>query len=353
MKEEREQCIESKMCKENTIEQNLEHFENMVSGKVSNFCIRARLNMQDKVGCLRDPVFYRCKDVPHHRTGTQYKAYPTYDLTVPIIDSIEGVTHALRTIEYRDRNPLYEWVQKVLNLRPVKMYDFSKLCMASTVLSKRKLNWFVNEKHVDGWDDPRFPTVQGIMRKGMTVEALKDFMLEQGPTQNNNLMEWDKIWANNKKIIDPIAPRYTCVGKNTTCKMIIENGPSPVEARSQPLHPKNEAVGSKATVYGREIYIERDDAADIAEGEKITLMKWGNATVSKKVVDGDNITLTATIDEADKDYKKTKKITWLCADPSTTVDISLLEYAHLIDKQKIEENDDIEKLVNKNSKIES
>lgn len=274
-------------------------------------------------------------------------------MTVPIIDSIEGVTHALRTIEYRDRNPLYEWVQKVLNLRPVKMYDFSKLCMASTVLSKRKLNWFVNEKHVEGWDDPRFPTVQGIMRKGMTVEALKDFMLEQGPTQNNNLMEWDKIWANNKKVIDPIAPRYTCVGKSSACKMIIENGPSPVEARSQPLHPKNEAVGSKATVYGREIYIERDDAADIAEGEKITLMKWGNATVSKKVVDGDNITLTATVDEADKDYKKTKKITWLCADPATTVDISLLEYAHLIDKQKIEENDDIEKLVNKNSRIES
>ena len=97
---------------------------------------------------------------------------------MPIVDSIEGVSHALRTIEYRDRNALYEWVQKVLNLRPVKIYDFSKLCMVSTVLSKRKLKWFVEEKHVDGWNDPRFPTVQGIMRKGMTVEALKSFMLE-------------------------------------------------------------------------------------------------------------------------------------------------------------------------------
>lgn len=158
MKEEREKMIESKHRK-NTVEQNLQHFENMLSGKTPDFCIRAKLNMADKVGCLRDPVFYRCKDTPHHRTGTTYKAYPTYDLTVPIVDSLEGVTHALRTIEYRDRNALYAWVQKVLNLRPVKIYDFSKLCMASTVLSKRKLNWFVNEKIVDGWNDCRFPTV--------------------------------------------------------------------------------------------------------------------------------------------------------------------------------------------------
>lgn len=191
------------------------------------------------------------------------------------------------------------------------------------------------------------------MRKGMTIEALKDFMLEQGPSQNNNLMEWDKIWANNKKVIDPIAPRYCCVGKDSACKMFIKNGPSPVEARSTPLHPKNEAVGTKATIYGTELWIERDDALEIAQGEKITLMKWGNATVTKKVVDGQNIQLWATVDEADKDYKGTKKITWLCADPTTTVDIKLIEYAHLIDKPKIEEADDIEKLVNKDSKHES
>lgn len=98
------------------------------------------------------------------------------------------------------------------------------------------------------------------MRKGMTVEALKEFMLEQGPSRNTSLMEWDKIWANNKQIIDPIAPRYTCIGKDTACKLIIENVSVATEARSQPLHPKNPAVGSKAVIYGRECYIERDDA---------------------------------------------------------------------------------------------
>ena len=177
MKEQRDAGIESKH-RENTVAQNMQHFEDMLAGKTSEYCIRAKLNMQNEVKCLRDPVFFRCKDTPHHRTGTKYKAYPTYDLTCPIVDSLEGVTHALRTIEYRDRNPLYAWVQKVLNLRKVAIYDFSKLSYKNTVMSKRKLKWFVDEGHVEGWNDPRFPTVQGIMRRGLTVDCLKEFMLE-------------------------------------------------------------------------------------------------------------------------------------------------------------------------------
>lgn len=158
MKEERDVGTESK-CRAFTVEENLKNFEDMLAGRTTTFCIRAKLNMQNPVKCLRDPVFYRCKQEPHHRTGSTYKAYPTYDLTVPIVDSLEGVTHALRTVEYRDRNALYEWVQKVLNLRTSKIYDFSKLNLVSTVLSKRKLKWFVENGHVDGWNDPRFPTV--------------------------------------------------------------------------------------------------------------------------------------------------------------------------------------------------
>lgn len=205
--------------------------------------------------------------------------------------------------------------------------------MASTILSKRKLNWFVNEKLVEGWDDPRFPTVQGIMRKGMTVQALKEFMLEQGPSQNNNLMEWDKIWANNKKVIDPVCPRYTCVNKDTACVLNVVNGPSPVQIRQQPLHPKNEAVGKKAVSYGQKLWIEYDDAKDIVEKEKITLMKWGNCIIEKIVDHGNNkLELTGRIDEADQVFKGTKKLTWLCADPATTCELNLVEYEHLIAK---------------------
>ena len=302
--------------------------------------------------CLRDPVFYRCKDTPHHRTGDRFKAYPTYDFTCPIVDSHEGVTHALRTIEYRDRNALYEWVQKTLNLRPVVIYDFAKLNLLSTCLSKRKLKWFVENGHVDGWDDPRFPTIQGIMRRGMTSEALKTFMLEQGPSRNTVNMEWDKIWACNKQIIDPIVPRYTCIGKKSGIKLTIENGPSPPEARTQPLHPKDPSVGNKAVMYGSDLLVERDDVKDLAIGQKVTLMKWGNATITRRETLDDSFELFATIDEADKDFKKTVKLTWICNDPATTTEVNMVEFDHLINKAKIEENDDIEQLFNRNSRFE-
>lgn len=109
MKLERDEGIESKH-RLNTPEQNLKLFDEMLTGKTTTYCIRAKLNMQDKVKCLRDPVFFRCKAQAHHKTGTKYKAYPTYDMACPVVDSVEGVTHALRTIEYRDRNALYSWV---------------------------------------------------------------------------------------------------------------------------------------------------------------------------------------------------------------------------------------------------
>ena len=341
MKEKRD-AGEETAARSNTIEQNLQFFEGMLAGNNKDYCIRAKLNMQDKVKCLRDPVFYRTKDIPHHRTGETFKAYPTYDFTCPIVDSFEGVTHALRTIEYRDRNALYDWVQKTLGLRPVVIYDFSKLNLLSTCLSKRKLRWFVENNHVDGWNDPRFPTIQGIMRRGMTPEALKNFMLEQGPSKNTVNMEWDKIWAVNKQLLDPVVPRYTAIGKASAIKLTIENGPFPPEGRTQPLHPKNTSVGNKAVMYGQNLIIEREDAKDLKVGQKFTLMKWGNATLTRREESGDSFELFATIDEADKDFKGTVKMTWICNDPATTVEVNMKEFDHLITKAKVEEEDDIE-----------
>jgi len=165
-------------------------------------------------------------------------------------------------------------------------------------------------------------------------------------------MEWDKIWAINKDIIDPITPRYTAIVKSTAVKLFIENGPDTIEAKSHPMHPKNESLGSKAVIYGKELWIEKDDADAIEEGEKITLMKWGNVTITKKEVEGETVKLYGKIDPADKDFKKTKKITWVCADDDTTVEVVLVEFDHLINKKKVEENDDVKQLVNNNSRIE-
>ena len=308
--------------------------------------------MQDKFKCLRDQVFYRCKNETHHRHGNTYKAYPTYHFACPIVDSLENITHAMRTVEYHDYNNGYHWVLEKLGLRDVEIYDYSRLNLVSTVLSKRNLKWFVDENIAEGWEDPRFPTVQGIMRRGMTPEALKRFMLEQGPSKNTNLMEWDKIWAYNKEAIDNTSARYTAIVKDTSAKIIIDNCPEGITAETHPLHGKNPELGSKAVLYGKEVLVEAGDAEDVQEGEKITLMKWGNCTISKKEKDAEGkITMHGTINKEDKDFKGTKKLTWIANDPNTTFEVTLVELDHLITKKKVEDNESVKDIVNYNSRI--
>lgn len=135
------------------------------------------------------------------------RVYPTYDFACPIVDAIEGVTHTLRTTEYHDRDAQFYWFIEALGLNRPYIWAYSRLNMTHTVLSKRKLTWFVSEGLVDGWDDPRFPTVRGILRRGMTVAGLKEFIIAQGSSKSVVFMEWDKIWAFNKKVIDPVAVR--------------------------------------------------------------------------------------------------------------------------------------------------
>ncbi|CAE6531122.1 unnamed protein product, partial [Rhizoctonia solani] len=161
MREERTNGIASKH-RDDPVEENLKRFEEMKSGSTegARWCIRAKISVDDPNKALRDPVIYRCNTTPHHITGDKWKIYPTYDFACPIVDSIEGVTHALRTNEYRDRNPQYAWMIEALGLRKVIVWDFSRINFIYTLLSKRKLHWFVDEKLVSGWDDPRFPTVR-------------------------------------------------------------------------------------------------------------------------------------------------------------------------------------------------
>ena len=290
-------------------------------------------------------------DIPHHQTGTKYKAYPTYDFACPIVDSIEGVTHALRTSEYNDRNNGYAWLQKVLELRPVIIQDYSKLNFVSTCLSKRKLKWIIEQGFVDGWEDPRFPTVQGIMRHGMTPMALTKFMLENGASRKTVNMEWDKIWAVNKDIIDPVVPRYFAISLANRAEITLTNGPAENKFETQPLHPKNPAVGNKTVEYGSLVFIENDDAKDIAVGEKITLMNWGNAVITAKDEANGKISMKAELKLDDTDYKKTKKLTWL-AKSESNLEVTIQELDHIITKEKVEEDDKIEDIINRNSSIE-
>ncbi|KAL4244909.1 class-I aminoacyl-tRNA synthetase family protein [Abortiporus biennis] len=350
MREERFHGIASKH-REDSVEDNLKHFAEMTTGSEEGvrWCLRAKLSVDNPNKAMRDPVIYRCNLLPHHRTGTKWKVYPTYDFACPVVDSIEGVTHALRTNEYRDRNPQYHWMIEALGIRPVHIWDFSRLNFIYTLLSKRKLHWFVDTGLVRGWDDPRFPTVRGVRRRGLTVEALRQFMLLQGPSQAVVSLEWDSLWTMNKKIIDPIAPRFWAISKEGAVPVTIIGGPAEPEVKTLPKHKKNPDVGEKKTVFSSNILIEQEDALSFDDQEEITLMDWGNAFVRSKKVDADGKITSIEMElHLEGDFRKTKKkITWLSAPTSThpLIDSTLLDYDYLITKKKLEENDDVKDFV--------
>jgi glutamyl/glutaminyl-tRNA synthetase len=297
MRDERGAKVESARRGEG-VAANLARFEAMLSGSEEGkaWCMRAKIDMGSDNGTLRDPVMYRCNADPHHRTGTRFKAYPTYDFACPIVDTLEGVTHALRTSEYADRAAQYAWIQATLGLRKVHIHEFSRLNFVYTLLSKRKLTWFVEKGHVEGWHDPRFPTVQGVLRRGVVVPALREFILSQGASKRVLDMEWDKFWSINKKHIDVEAKRFTALaggsvgggggGELTLPRVLVvltggEGLPATPELRPVGLHPKNAACGSKAVWFGSRVWLEGEDAASLAEGEEVTFMKWGNVIVKK------------------------------------------------------------------------
>jgi glutamyl-tRNA synthetase len=263
-------------------EENIKRFEEMKTGSEEGmrWCIRAKISVDDPNKALRDPVIYRCSPQPHHRTGDTWKIYPTYDFCCPVVDSIEGVTHALRTTEYKDRDAQYQWILKALRLRHVYNWDFARMNFIRTLLSKRKLAKFVESGVVTGWDDPRFPTVRGIRRRGCTIEALREFILKQGPSKNVVLLQWDSFWATNKKVIDPIAGRYTAIETTNKVPVTVVGAPKAPRTEMKDLHAKF-SIGQKRVIYSENIVIEQVDAASFEQDEEITLMNWGNAIVRK------------------------------------------------------------------------
>ncbi|XP_061621354.1 bifunctional glutamate/proline--tRNA ligase isoform X1 [Phyllopteryx taeniolatus] len=354
MKQEREKRAESK-CRNNTLEQNMKLWSEMKAGteRGQMCCMRAKIDMNSNNGCMRDPTLYRCKSTPHPRTGSTYKVYPTYDFACPIVDSHENVTHALRTTEYHDRDEQYYWFIDALHLRKPYIWEYARLNLNNTVLSKRKLTWFVEEGYVDGWDDPRFPTVRGVLRRGMTVEGLKQFIAAQGGSRSVVNMEWDKIWAINKKVIDPVAPRYTALSSSYVVPVSVPEATE--EMKEVAKHPKNAEVGMKQVWYGPRVLVEGADAETFAEGEVVTFINWGNLIITKinKGADSQVLSMEARLDLDNKDYKKTTKITWLTETASAPLLPTVcVNYQPIITKAVITKDDNFKDYINKDSKIE-
>lgn len=351
MRKQRKEKIES-ACRSFPIEKNLEIYEKMLKGEADEYCLRAKIDMNSDNGCLRDPVLGRTNRTPHQRTGKKYTFYPTYDFACPIVDHLEGVTHAMRTNQYADRIPQYFWVMDALGFPKHEIYEYSRLNLEYTCLSKRKLQWFVETKRVEGWDDPRFPTVRGVLRKGIRVETLTEFMLEQGPSKRSNLMEWEKLWAINKRIIDPICPRYSAVKVEKASRIIIENVSKEPEVVTVPMSKLNLALGERPLWKSNNVLVDFVDADTLLkQGQKVTLMNWGNVLIKTKEPQADgSYLMTGEYLADDKDFKKTAKVTWL-ADGTNLVVAELVEYDHLIKEKKVEEDVDFETIVNVNSRF--
>lgn len=352
MKLEREQRQESKN-RSNTVEKNFSMWQEMLKGSAAGqkCCVRAKIDMTSPNGCMRDPTIYRCKNEPHPRTGTQYKVYPTYDFACPIVDAIEDVTHTLRTMEYHDRDDQFYWFIEALNLRKPYIWEYSRLNMTNTVLSKRKLTWFVEQGLVDGWDDARMPTVRGVLRRGMTVEGLKQFIIAQGSSKAVVFMEWDKIWAFNKKVIDPIAPRYTALEKENT--VVVNVAGAKLEKISVAAHPKNPDVGQKDVWVGPKILIDHIDALELKEGENTTFINWGNLLINKVHKTNGKVTaVDATLNLDNKDYKKTLKLTWLCQTNATDYPPTFCVYFdHIITKAVLAKDEDFKQYLGQNTRV--
>ncbi len=356
VKEERMAKIDSKR-RNQSPEDNIRIFKGLLAGdkECRAFCMRAKIDMQSLNGAMRDPVLYRGNDTPHHRTGTKYKAYPTYDFVCPILDSIEGVTHALRTTEYNDRDEQYKWIQKALKLKHVtKIWTFGKMNFVHTVLSKRKLNWFVEQKLVEGWFDPRFPTIQGCMRRGVDVEALKRFVISQGASRRVITMEWDKFWANNKEQLEITAGRYMGVKSKDAVVVTLTNVAEEITAHTVPLLPQIPEKGTRVCRRFNKVYVDQEDAALFSVGEEVTFLRWGNMNITDivKNSDGTVASVKATHNAEATNFSKTKKYTWLAAIPDV-VECTLVEFDHLISKARLEDGDDFKDFVSPVSRFES
>ncbi|KGQ03443.1 putative glutamate--tRNA ligase, cytoplasmic [Beauveria bassiana D1-5] len=335
--------------------ESLEIFNDMREGTElgKKHCIRARIAFDSSNGSMRDPIIYRFPSwdseqgpQPHHRTGWEWKIYPTYDFACPLVDSIEGVTHALRTTEYADRNEQYYWFLEALDMRRVYLWDFARINFIKTFLSKRKLTKVVESGKVDGWDDPRMPTVRGILRRGLTVEALREFMLKQGPSRNVVSMDWTTLWATNKKVIDPIAARHTAIETTRKVALSIHGAADAPWKETRPKHPKNDHLGKKQVAFANMVWIEQFDASSFKENEEITLMAWGNVIIKRIVrsADGTVGSLEAVLN-AGGDFSKTKKVHWLAVQGTKHFATELWDFDYLLSKDGLAKDDDLDKFL--------
>jgi glutaminyl-tRNA synthetase len=244
-----------------SVEENLDLFERMRNGEFEDGSkvLRAKIDMASPNINMRDPVLYRIYHAPHHNTGDKWCIYPMYDFAHPIEDAIEGVTHSLCTTEFEDHRPLYDWVIRECEMEnKPQQIEFGRLNISNTVMSKRKLKQLVDEGFVDGWDDPRMPTISGLRRRGYTPEAIREFVKATGVSKGSGVVDAAMLEHFVREDLKLKAPRTMAILR--PLKVVITNYPEDqVEWLDAEINPENPEMGIRQIPFSREIYIERDD----------------------------------------------------------------------------------------------
>ena len=349
------------------VKENLDLFERMRKGEFpdGSRVLRAKIDMASKNLNMRDPVMYRILHAEHHRTGDKWCIYPMYDYAHGQSDSIEHVTHSICTLEFEDHRPLYNWFIQQLGIFPSQQFEFDRLSLTYTLLSKRKLLTLVQEKRVTGWDDPRMPTLSGIRRRGYTPEAIRNFCAAIGVSKTNGTLELAMLEHFVREDLNQRAPRVMAVLR--PLKIVIDNYPEgQMEEVEAVNNPEDESAGKRKVPFSNVLYIEQDDFREVppkqyyrlSPGREVRL-RYGYFITAKTVVKNDRgevVEVHCTYDPATRggnapDGRKVKStIHWVSAAHSLDAEVRI--YDKLFTKEdpnQVEEGQEFTANLNPNS----
>lgn len=328
--------------RDRSVEENLDLFARMKAGEFpdGSKVLRAKIDMAHQNMQFRDPIMYRILHAHHHRTGDKWNIYPMYDFAHGESDSIENITHSICTLEFDIHRPLYDWFIQQLGIFPSHQYEFARLNINYTVMSKRKLLQLVKENYVSGWDDPRMPTICGFRRRGYTPESIRNFCEKIGVAKRDNVIDYSVLEFCLREHLNKVAPRMMAVLHPV--KVVITNYPEgQVEYLPAVNNPEDESAGTREIPFGREIYIEQDDFMEnppkkyfrLAPGQEVRLRYAYFITCQEVIKDANgNITeIRCTYDPASKggnspDGRKVKgTIHWVSVDKAIDAEVRLFD----------------------------
>lgn len=344
--------------RERSVEENLDLFERMKNGEFPDGTrtLRAKIDMASPNIIMRDPAMYRIIHMTHHHTGDKWCIYPMYDFAHPIQDALEGVTHSLCSLEYEIHRPLYDWVveQCEFEHKP-RQIEFARLNLTNTIMSKRYLRKLVEEGHVSGWDDPRMPTLCGLRRRGYTPEAIRDFLNRVGVAKADSVVETAMLEHCVREHLNAVAPRLMAV--LDPVKLVIENWP---EGKTEEIelenHPNVPEMGARKVLFGRELYIEREDFMIDPPKKYFRLQPDGEVRLKSAYIvkctgyetdAAGNVTLIkCSYDPESKSGESTRKVKgtlhWVNMQEAVPAEVRL--YEPLITDDVVDKDDFIEKL---------